>query len=311
MKDQFTITATENGDFMIWGQSNGQSRSEPDKDELWWFSKDGTVKDRLPMPSDCVCFKEDYVDMICISISGKQYVVLSCFNCQCIWHFSLESVEREWGVAWKASRKRGRSGSQEAKNKPRPGKMCQGKQGQIIALNGTSWDPEGVTSISVFDVTEIPFKVAVPHLSIALRAYYLCYCNIPQVGEAIAVTEWYEGGGGQLCLHRLNDGKLLWSRGGRDEAGTPMEVAGDTWWAGGVCSNGRDRVLLADADSNRVIVFNAGNGEVTQVIKHETLQYPWDICWDQVSSGFIVWHGHRYLYSELKKITFFSPDNNN
>ncbi len=304
LKRCFAMTVTESGDFIIWG------RPDSGKDELWWFTKKGTIKHKILMPSTCKCKTIDCINIVCASILGKKSLVVSCYKCQCIWYLEVET--KNWSIAWKASRKRAISNGAEGQKHPTPvpRRMCLGKPGQIIAVNGIASEGPYADSVSMLDITQIPFKVVVPLLKLTLLPHYLCYCNIPLIGEAIAVTQWYGGGawGGKLCMYNLNNGTLLWDVGGKDETGHPVEVKGAKWWPGGICSNGTDCVFLADAASNRILVFDAADGEVIQVIEHNHV--PWDISWDQTTQGLVIWntHGKEYRYSN-GEITFFSPNN--
>ncbi len=165
-----------------------------------------------------------------------------------------------WTVAWKATHV---LGIKKKKGQPRPYSMCQGRQGQIIACNKHGEE----TSVTVFDITQVPFKVVVPELDLGMNAGDLCYCDLPGIGGALAVTDGMYGH--KLCMFSLDccapgldSGALLWTVGG---AG--VKVAGAEWDPRGVCTDNRGHLYVADWGNHCVIVLSAASGTVLQVLQ--------------------------------------------
>ncbi len=143
---------------------------------------------------------------------------------------------------------------------PMPYTMCQGKPGQIIA-----WNLQGeANSVSIFDITQIPFRVVVPQMELGTRAWHMCYCELPGVGAALAVTSGLQEC--KLSMFSLDSGELLWSVGGKDKRWLQVNVAGTEWVPKGVCGDNRGRLYVADYDNHRIIVLSAASGSVLQVV---------------------------------------------
>ena len=223
-------------------------------------------------------------------------------------------------------------GSKEREEQPMPWTMCQGKRGQIIARNGQG-DGE---SVSMFDITQIPFRVVVPHMQLGMQAVYLSYCELPGVGGALAVTDRFK-----LCMFSLDSRALLWSVESWDEKGQRVNLAGP-WSPYGVCSDNRGRLYVADCHmgNNRVIVLSAASGLVQQVVrgrghlgvtvygpdikyvdddptkavfsgtalqefKDHSLEEPEYICWHEQGQSVIVYHKTGGIPNYKQHITYF------
>ena len=239
----YSLTVTAAGEVVVW------VLTESDKFEARWYNQQGKLMHTSPCPSQrkCECLR-----VLAVEVGGKQQVALSCYECQCIW---LGSRDTGWSVAWKPS---GEEGSEERKGQPRPYTMCQGKPGQIIARN---WQGE---SASIFDITQIPFRVVVAELKLWMYAQHLCRCDVPGVGGALTVSD-----GRYESKLNMYSGKLLWSIGGEDKTGQRVKVAGALWVPRGVCGDNRGRLYVADEKEghNRLIVLSAASGSVLQVVQ--------------------------------------------
>ena len=275
------------------------------KSEVRWYSKEGKRLRTLPYPAKCKHegVVEDHSVLVVDLYEGAQPVGLSCDKCQCIWLQSpgkgtfgklLRKVTGEWYVAWEAS---GEEYSEERELQPKPSMLCQGKPGQIIAVNGEPW-----ISVSVFDTTRIPFGVVQPKLVLDMEARNLCYCELPGVGDALAVTD--HNNGGKLGMFGLESGKLLWSVGGPDTSKPiverfgrktyttypPLKVAGSEWTPTGICCDYRGRLYVADQTEGnpRIIVFSTASGSILQEFKHFGLGIPRYLCWNESTKSIIV-----------------------
>ena len=265
-----SLTVTTAGEVVVW------VGTESNTWEIQWYNQQGKLIHTAPSPPQCGHYGED-LSVLAVELGGKQQVALSCWLCQCIWLASQDT--RAWSVAWQAT---GEKGSEERKGQPMPRTMCYGKPGQIIA-----WNMQGEwKSVSVFDITQIPFRLVVPEMKLGTSAEHLCYCDPPGVGGALAVTDFISDY--KLCMFSLDSGELLWTLGGLDEWGEPLKVAGAHWAPQGVCSDNRGRLYVADFGDNRIIVLSAASGSVLQEIKHQHVEDPRYLCWDEQSKSIIV-----------------------
>ncbi len=168
--------------------------------EARWYDQQGKLLHTSPGPPQC---RHVDPEILAVEVGGKQQVALSCYECQCIWLGSRDT--ETWSLAWQVT---GEEGSEEREGQPKPWKISQGKAGQIIA-----WNRQGdEKSVSVFDITQIPFRVVVVELKLGMWAWHLCYCDLPGVGGALAVTDGASGY--ELSMFSLDSGSLLWSVGG-------------------------------------------------------------------------------------------------
>ncbi len=261
-----TVTAAGEVVVWVWTQSNTY--------EVRWYDQQGKLLHTAPQPPQC---RHIYLSVLAVEVDGKQQVALSSSVDQCIWLGSRGS--RAWSVAWQAT---GVGSGNEGQPKPRT--MCQGKPGQIIA-----WNMQGDgMSVSVFDITQIPFRVVKPEMKLGMKAWNLCYCDLPGVGGTVAVTDGDSGY--KLSMFSLDSGALLWSVGGKDERGQRVKVAGAEWDPRGVCSDNRGRLYVADEKqgNNRIIALSAASGSVLQEMKHQHLERPWHLCWHENTNSIIV-----------------------
>ncbi len=266
-----SLTVTAAGEVVVWVWAESKKHfwveTWSDTHEARWYDQQGKLIQTLPRPTQC---EHWHLRILAVEVGGKQQVALSCDECQCIW-LGTRGTE-EWSVAWQAT---GEEGSEERKGQPKPYTMCQGKPGQIIA-----WNRQGdEKSVSVFDITQIPFRVVVPEMKLGMWAVNLCYCELPGVGGALAVTDgWAEN---KLCMFSLDRGGSLWSVGGKDEVGQWVKVAGAEWSPWGVCSDNRGRLYVADCQrgNNRIIVLSAASGSVLQVVqgRGHWADHPWSL----------------------------------
>ncbi len=248
--DCSSMTVNAAGEVVVWVFTKSLTY------EARWYDQQGKLIHTLPRPPQC---GHEHLRVLSVEVGGKQQVALSCFECQCIWLGSLETGA--WSVAWQATRKEGNG--EGIDRQPIPDKMCQGKAGQVIV-----WNTQGEgKSVSVFDITQIPSRVVVPEIKLGMRAEYLCYCELPGVGGALAVTDalW----GYKLSMFSMDSGSLLWSVGGEDESGQQVKVVGAEWEPRGVCCDNKGRLYVADWKwgNNRIIVFSVASGSVLQVVQ--------------------------------------------
>ena len=200
--------------------------------------------------------------------------------------FGMFTDRGSWNVIWR---------EEEGSPGPQPATMCQGKQGQIITWNREA-DGKG---ISMFNITEKRFYVAVPQLKLGLWPRHLCYCELPGVGGALAVTDYYTQH--KLCMYSLERGTLLWTVGGKNKNGEWVKVAGAEWKPQGVCCDNRGHLYVADYNcykegNNRILVFSAESGELIQEIKHRELRRPEHIIWQEETKSIIVYnYGHKNI----------------
>ncbi len=270
----YSMTVTATGEMVVWVKTENETW------EARWYDTRKKLIHTLPTPPQCGR-RFRGLSVLAIEVGGKEQVVSCSPYDQCIWLGSLGT--KTWSVAWQAN---GEEGSEERKGQPTPYRMCQGKPGQIFAYNWRNYMQEDETNVSVFDITQIPFRLVVPEIKLGMHVWDLSYCELPGVGGALAVTDGNDGY--KLCMFSLDSGALLWSLGGKNERRRPVKVAGAEWWPDGVCSDNRGRLYVADNNNNRIIVLSAASGLVLQEIKHQYLEQPDYLCWDEQTKSIIV-----------------------
>ncbi len=266
-----SITVTAAGEVVVW------VKTQRDIYEARWYDQHGRKLHTLAPPPRCrhlSCLK-----LLAIMVGERPHMAISCNECQVIWLGSRDTCI--WDIAWEAN---GEKGSEERKNEPKPGDMCQFKSGQVIARNVQGRQGEG-TSISIFDIKEMSFYVVVPELKLGMQAWYLCCCEI-SCCHHLAVTDMLEN---SLCMFRLDEKALIKREAQSTEERTPLsplwmvggpsvKVAGEEWSPFGLCSDNRGRLYVADQNIHRIIVLSAASGSVLQVIqgqRHLNKQNRW------------------------------------
>ncbi len=235
-----TLTVTAVGELVSWVETESFAC------ELRWYDQQGKLIQTFKPPPQC---GHIHLNVLALEVGGKQQVALSCPRCQCIW---LGSQDKElWTMAWQAT---GKEGGEKRKDQPVPDTMCQGKPGQIIAGNRQGDEK----SVSVFDITQIPFRVVVPQMKLGMHVCDLCYCELLGVGGALAVTDVETGY--KVSMFSLDSGELIWSVDKKKLPGARMNPHG-------VCSDNRGRLYVADYDNHRIFVFSAASGSVLQVMQ--------------------------------------------
>ena len=230
--------------------------------EVHWYNQQGELTHTLQRPFRC---KQSDNKLLAIFVEGKEQIALSCSFCKCIWVGSKDS--HKWSIAWEAIGN---------KVQPEPRSMSCGKPGQIIAGNGKLGARE---SVSVFNITKIPFDLAIPEIDLKMFAGFVSYCDLPGVGGGLAVTAT-DFGYDHLSMFNLNDGSLIW-REKRNPGDNKFRYKG-------LCSDNNGRLYVADQLNSRIVVFSAATGSVLQEIKHEQMGQPWHLCWHEPSNSIIL-----------------------
>ncbi len=219
-----------------------------DEHEVRWYGMDGKLLYSLPRPVS----RQDHFRILAVMVNRKQQIALS--NHRCIWLGSPDTGK--WVKAWQATGDRMKEGREY---EPTPRMMFHGRPGQIIVEN------EWYGSVSVFDITQIPFRVEGSEVKLDMEPKDLCYCELPGIGDAIAVTDGYYGIG-KIGMFNLDSGVCLWRLSGLKGRGgikwTDVNLA-----PGGICCDNMGRLYVADEFNNRIIVLSAASGSVLQVVQ--------------------------------------------
>ncbi len=241
-----SMTVTDAGDVVICIEKPCHGGGEY---EVRWYDKEGILLHILP----CPVHRRDHIRILAVMVNGEQKIALS--GNWCIW---LGSPGTGWVFAWQATVARMSEGREK---EPTPRVMCHGKPGQIIVEN------ELQKSVSVFDITQIPFRLIGPEIKIGMVPNNLCYCELPGISDAIAVTDGYYHRG-KLGMFRLDSGICLWRVGGKTgKQGQQMKLTFGELAPRGMCSDNRGRLYVADWVNNRIMVLSATSGSVLQVVQ--------------------------------------------
>ncbi len=187
--------------------------------------------------------------LLLVRIDGDEQLALSSPHDQRILLGS--HVFNTWSVGWQASTKW--LGIKKVSGQPKPSIMVRGKPGQIIAANYKDYSCK---TVSIFDTTQIPFRVVVSEIQLQMEIRDMCYCELPGVGGALAVS----GGNKNLSMCKLDSGEILWDR--------KLFFSGS-----GVCSDNGGRIYVSEMESarhwfsqTRIYVFSADSGSLLQVV---------------------------------------------
>ena len=312
------------GTLIIWAEIDGQATRTrgglnlvPSAYEGRIYQQNGKLLHKIPSPPHCN--HGSHAKMVAIQMAGQCYA-FPCANCEIIWLFKPggfigdSTMTGTWDVAWEA--KRGR------KDKHSPMDICSGQPGQIIAIMSKGWGSKWVT---IFDITQIPFQVVIPKLELGIQPGHICYCNLPGVGETLAMSSTFPTQY-KLAMYSLASGKCLWTVGGQDKTAEPVhkeygdvpeypsvKVDGACWNPQGVCTDNRGRLYVADDEkaNPRILVFSAASGDIIQSLSGpEWLGRPEHLSWCEAYQAHGIamttttlaihhWKGNDYPYKQL------------
>ena len=70
----------------------------------------------------------------------------------------------------------------------------------------------------------------------------------------------------------------------------------------GVCCDGEGRLYVADADNERLLLFDTNNGKVMQTFLEKRRMWIYYVCCTNDKSQLIILHGHTFdIYNILQK----------
>ncbi len=146
------ITVTESGQVVVYIKDSKNIG-------LQWYSTEGSLMYTIESPGGCP-HGGVFHNILAVTVSGAEYIALSCCECQVIWLWSPET--RSWSIGWQAkdpeespwSKIRNQySFHRIVREQLKPWKMCRGSAGEIF-VNGIN----GETMIQL-DITKLPFRI--------------------------------------------------------------------------------------------------------------------------------------------------------
>ena len=272
------------------------------------------MKHSIQQPNDCR-HQGLASGILSVDRSDEEQIVLSCSECQMIWLWAPGTPT--WSVAWRA-REIGKNlfckimyGLHKLRlldrreEKLRPWRMCRGVPGQIIAVNGISGE-----SVTVFDVTQIPFRVMMPEIKLNMTVKSMCFIPDHDIHvllwgciRFLAVTDT-----SQLVLLRSREDHV-YSLNSMHE----MEVSG----CKDICSTTKGHIFVIAHSGpvyaidnhgvahikpdDGILVFSGKKGELLQEMKHDEMDWPDNVFWCDKMAQLIVKHDQdKISYFEIK-----------
>ncbi len=286
------------------------------------YDNKGNVKQEIPIPThDCQPKVYKYLKILSVQISGKPNIAISCKFCHCIWLWR-EQIEG-YVVAWTGARLGKKQMNDYVvpwsmtgmKTKHKTSVVYHGKNNTIIAVK----EPMGHTRLSTFasasdaathaciyDKSTIPFKMIVSNMEIPMTdVRFLSYCELPEVGEALVVADYFS-----LCTYKLVGESLqeLWRLGGQHahqyESVVLPSITGLTWEASTGCIAWEKYLCIADNHCFRIVLFEAKTSEyVCQIFQSKKLGPVVHLGWVEETQSLIVVHRDKRNTHHVRNIS--------
>ncbi len=173
-----------------------------------------------------------------VLIQGSQYVAISCGDPgSCFEIYLLDTQTRKATSAYKASNLY-------------PGKMCVGEQGTLYAEN-LKCSPKEAKQVVKLDIRDKLFKDTGHRVNSGMETIYGMHYTSTGAQKMLIFSYW---GTNTLQAVNAESGTVIWKVQG--------EVAGKLCDPHGITSTKEGHVIIADGDNCRLLVLNAGSGEL-------------------------------------------------
>ncbi len=209
-----------------------------------------------------------------VKVEGQPSIAVSCFPCQEICLFNTTNWELR--SAYKDT----------LKGRPKPGKICRGPKGCIIALNKVKSQ-----SVCLFDCKDhmLQLKGTFP-ISIN-DPQGMCFVESQKYGFMLVLTKYVDG---LIQAAMFNAKEVIWEHEGK--------IDGAICHPDGITTDGSSKVFIADNGNQRILVLDADSGSVLRTIRPD-IEGMAGLAWCASSPRLAVRHKSP---ADLKcRITFF------
>ena len=259
------VTCSESGEVIV----NGHK-------EIKFYNIDGKVTKRVPCPDVSYC--TEGVSVLELTSQGVRYVARSCRYCKLLKVFKMSTCDD--GESYQLS-------LHKEKRHINPVAMCHGGPGELCVID------QGAKEVIIFKIS--PRQVTErKSITIDMKAEYLCYYNIQNLGEVIATTSGsrpYFGHGHEkqpnICATRV-------STGGTTFSGDRLWGIQVDWNPWGIASDDNGHLYVGDYTNHQIVVLSGRSGIILQYLRPSVLRksiHVEEIMWNSKDGVLIVRHG--------------------
>ena len=267
--DYTRFCATDEGEVILYG------RTQPDSlPVIHQYSRDGELLQTW-QPPRCrhatASVGRSYNSFQTLSIQGALYLAMACSRCQIIEVHKTSSNTPEddaWINACTVA-----DGEQHSSIY-----ICAGKSPADTVL-AVSYLGQNACAVIVFDCSSTTFTVKdiISINNMIVRSVTFLESGYP--GGLIIGSDWYQN---MICATSLADKQLIWR--------LHVEVMGKSISPGGMCTDDRGRLYVADGINGRILVSDGSTGHILQVIELSDLGCIWQVAWCNTQPNLIVTH---------------------
>ena len=241
-----TLSCTgSQGNAIIYGKTASDS-----KPVIHVYNKQGEFQHSL-LPPGCEHGGGYRYGIMEVKMSQQPYIAMSCLRCKELCLKTACEIATESDCIDKMLRTIVNA----------PGQMCHGRKGQFLVVNMT----RGSKSLSILDYS---FNLT-KHVQIDMDLpLHICYANSEDHGEMVIKSD---SDLHMVSATSLETGTTIWREQGvvRNQMCDPH----------GLCTDGKDRIFIADGQNSRILIINAEDGTLIKCVTVPSLGFIKDVAW--------------------------------
>ncbi len=261
---------TQEGEVIVYGIPQTQS----DVDLTPCIHKYNSTGELLQKWDGVQCAHDLPTPIFHLEIATTPYLVVSCVICR---NMTLINTQDGSRMLTYTDGKR---------DKPVPGRMCDGPPGKLIAINFIQNRSEAI----IFDCRSTKLKVTDLIPNDMDDPVFIAYLETQSTGGLVIACDWKHN---TIIATSLSDKQLIWRLKG--------EVAGKKIRPNGMCTDDQGRLCAADGTNNRIVVLDGTTGCVLQVKELQEYGDIVNVLWCDTQHQLIVHH----VNDGYEKMTYF------
>ncbi len=177
-----------------------------------------------------------YQYLLHICIEDTPYIAMSCALCKSITLYNLRDATTTSAYRDPTS------------GKPAPGRMCKGPPGTLLAVDIDT------NELAVFDCSSTTFELKDTIAIVGLHPIYISFAETSHMGGLVVASNRTQS---IISATSFAEKQQIWRLQGA--------VLGRMIEPGGMCSNSRGQLYIADSINKRILLLDGGTGYVLQV----------------------------------------------
>ena len=255
--------AGSQGNAIIYGKTASDG-----KPVLHVYDKKGELQHSL-VPPGCEHGGGCRYGILEVIISEQPYIAMSCIRCKQI------SLTRANGIGSESHTITMYSKLHPNNSKRMgiaPGQLCHGPKGKLLVVDMN----RGSKSLSILDYSCNVSRHVMLDTDLPL---HICYLDFDCHGALVVKTDSELH---MVSATSLETSTTIWRVQG--------EIHGQMCDPNGLCTDGKEKVFIADGCNSRILVLNAEDGSLAKCFNISSLGYIKDVAWCQEESYLLVRH---------------------